>query len=194
MKCFNHMERDAVAACQKCGKGLCKECAEKYTPCLCDACAAKAGRERRQQAQSREEQRRQKYKDALVDTRSEFIKIAMIGILVGIFFVWWEATHGSSDSGFLDYIGLFFGAFCIPFGWKFLTYLQSFVPVSLIGTFWFWIIYIAVKAFLSVFAGIPAFIYQLVKTIITQRKINRLEQKGEKTSEEKAVKEENEAF
>ena len=145
-------------------------------------------------SQSREEQRRQKYKDALVDTRSEFIKIAMIGILVGIFFVWWEATHGSSDSGFLDYIGLFFGAFCIPFGWKFLTYLQSFVPVSLFGTFWFWIIYIAVKAFLSVFAGIPAFIYQLVKTIITQRKINRLEQKGEKTSEEKAVKEENEAF
>ncbi|KGM93542.1 hypothetical protein IRP63_14205 (plasmid) [Clostridium botulinum] len=27
MKCFNHPERDAVAICKSCNKGLCKECA-----------------------------------------------------------------------------------------------------------------------------------------------------------------------
>ena len=85
MKCFNHTEREAVATCQKCGKGLCRECAEKYTPCMCDTCAAQIQRDQQKQAQSKEDQRTQKYKDALVDTRSEFIKTSVIGILIGIF-------------------------------------------------------------------------------------------------------------
>ncbi len=37
MKCFNHAEADAVAACVYCGKGLCRECAtrqsEKWSVC-----------------------------------------------------------------------------------------------------------------------------------------------------------------
>ena len=40
MKCFNHVDLDAVATCQVCGKGLCHDCAAKYTPCMCDSCAA----------------------------------------------------------------------------------------------------------------------------------------------------------
>lgn len=176
MKCFNHPDREAVATCQKCGKGLCRECAEKYTPCLCDTCAAQVKRSEQEQAKNKEEQRKQKYKDALVNTRSEFIKTAGIGIVVAIIGVWWTATQSQSGElyGFLDYVGLFFGYFCIPFGWKFLTYLQSFFPISLFGTWWFWFIYIVVKVFLSVFIGIPTFIYQLVKTILTQRNINKL--------------------
>lgn len=173
MKCFNHTEREAVATCQKCGKGLCKECAEKHTPCLCDTCAAQIQQDRQQQAQNKEEQRKEKYKTALVDTRSEFIKTAVIGIIVGVFYVWYYSTREWAG-GFGDSVGQFCIAFCVPFGWKFLTYLQSFFPVSLFGTFWFWIIYIAVKVLLSGFVGIPAFIYQLVKTILAQRKINKL--------------------
>lgn len=175
MKCFNHTERDAVATCQKCGKGLCRECAEKHTPCLCDTCAAQIQRDKQQQAKTKEDQRKQKYKDALVDTRSEFIKTAVIGILVGIFFVWWSVTRGENVGyGFVDYVGYFFVAFCIPFGWKFFTYLQSFFPIFIIGTWWFWFLFGVVKLLLSVFAGVPAFIYQLVKTILTQRKINKM--------------------
>ncbi len=174
MKCFNHLEREAVATCQKCGKGLCKACAEKHTPCLCDACAAQIQRNQQQQAQNREAQRKQKYKNALIDTRSEFIVTAVLGVLVGILFVWQETTHENVDTSFIGYAELFFGGFCIPFGWKFLTYLQSFFPVSLFGTFWFWFIYLAVKVFLSILVGIPAFLYQLVKVILTQSKINKL--------------------
>ena len=174
MKCFNHPERDAVASCQKCGKGLCRECAEKHTPCMCDACAARVQKDRLRQAQNRENQRKQKYKDALVDTRSEFITTAVIGIIVAILLAWWTADHNSRPVGFLESVGVFFCSFCIPFGWKFLTYLQSFLPITLFGTWWFWFIYLVVKVLASVFVGVPAFIYQLVKTIRAQRKIDKL--------------------
>lgn len=173
MKCFNHIEREAVATCQKCGKGLCRECAEKYTPCMCEPCAEKTQRDKQQQAQNKEEQRTQKYKNALVDTRSEFIKTSVIGIIVGVLWVWFMKSQHSElpvSECALD----FFMGFCIPFGWKALTYLQSFIPLTLFGTWWFWFIYLIVKAVLSIFVGMPALIYQLVKTILTQRKINRL--------------------
>lgn len=42
MKCYYHEDRDAVAMCSQCGRGLCKECAEKRTVILCDDCAKKA--------------------------------------------------------------------------------------------------------------------------------------------------------
>ncbi len=89
MKCFNHTEREAVATCQKCGKGLCKECAEKYTPCMCDTCAEQTRKNQQQQAQNKEEQRKQKYKDALVDTRSEFITTVIIGVVLSIVLIIW---------------------------------------------------------------------------------------------------------
>lgn len=173
MKCFNHTEKEAVATCQKCGKGLCRECAGKYTPCMCDTCAAQIQKSRQELDKNRENQQKEKYKAALVDTRSEFIKISVIGIIVSIIATWWRANYGNLSS-FGDYANTIVAWFFVPFGWKFLTYLQSFFPVSLFGTFWFWILYLAVKAVLSVIAGIPAFIYQLVKTILAQRRINRL--------------------
>lgn len=173
MNCFNHTEREAVATCQKCGKGLCRECAEKYTPCMCEPCAVQTQLNQQEQARSKEEQRKQKYKDALVDTRSEFIKTIVIGIFVGIFFVWFMKS-GDAELTVADCIGYFFMGICVPFGWKFLTYLQSFIPLFLFGTLWFWLIYGVVKLALSMIIGIPAFIYQLVKTILTQRKINKL--------------------
>lgn len=173
MKCFNHPEREAVATCQKCGKGLCRECAEKYTPCMCDTCAAQIQRNKEQQAQNKENQRKQKYKDALVDTRSEFIKTAVIGIIIGIIGTCWQ-VNDNDISGVVDYMGAFFCWFCVPFGWKFLTYLQSFFPIFLIGTWWFWLIYIVVRVVLSAIVGIPTFIYQLVKTFFIQNKIKNL--------------------
>ncbi len=177
MKCFNHPDREAVATCQKCGKGLCKECAQKYTPCMCESCAEKAQHDQQQQAQNKEEQRKQKYKDALVDSRSEFIKTTIIGIVIASICIWYSYHYQQSlteDYSLGDWIGQFLLWVCVPFGWKVLTYLQSFIPISIFGTWWFWIIYIGVKAFLSILVGIPAFIYQLVKTILTQRKINKL--------------------
>lgn len=176
MKCFNHPERDAVATCQKCGKGLCQECAAKHTPCLCDSCAAQAQQDQKTQALAKEEQKKQKYKDALVDTVGELIKVSVVGIIVGILGVWWMSASENS-SGQLDSVGgyvlSFFMWFCVPFGWKFFTWLQSFIPLVLFGTWWFWLIYLIVKTALSLIAGVPAFLFQLVKTILKTVLIKR---------------------
>ena len=61
--------------------------------------------------------------------------------------------------------------FFIPFGWKLITYLQSFLPLTIFGTLWFWIFWALAKGAISIFIGIPAFLYQLVKTFFVQRKI-----------------------
>lgn len=116
----------------KYGKGLCKECAEKYTPCMCGTCAAQIQRSRQEQARNRENQRKEKYKAALADTRSEFIKTAVIGILLGIIVIWWEADRGILNS-FGDYANTVTAWFFVPFGWKFLTYLQSFFQSHYLG-------------------------------------------------------------
>ena len=67
-------------------------------------------------------------------------------------------------------------AFFIPFGWKLITYLQSFMPLTIFGTLWFWLVWALVKAILSMFIGVPAFIYQLVKTFFVQRRIQAASQ------------------
>ena len=119
----------------------------------------------------RGDKRRQQYKAALVDTRSEFIKTAVIGILIGTLTM---VQMKNSITFNASAVGIFLFMFCIPFGWKFVTYLQSFLPLSIFGTWLFWLIYAMIKLCLSVVIGIPAFIYQLVKTILTQRKINKM--------------------
>ena len=37
--CYNHPDRPAVAQCQRCHKGLCRECADLYSPIVCAECA-----------------------------------------------------------------------------------------------------------------------------------------------------------
>jgi len=172
MKCFNHTDREAVATCQRCGKGLCKECASKYTPCMCEECATALQQERQQQAISKEEQRKKKYKAALVDTRSEFIKTLVIGILLGAVLAFITVTGEAFD--FFNVLFIFAVGLCAPFGWKLLTYIQSFFPVVIIGTLLFWILWLAVKIVISFYIGIPAFIFQAVKVFLVQKKINKI--------------------
>lgn len=78
---------------------------------------------------------------------------------------------------------LFLGSYCffIPFGWKLLTYLQSFLPVTIFGTLWFWLFWICTKSVISIFVGIPAFVYQAVRTLCNQKRIRQLQ--GERTGE-----------
>lgn len=172
MKCFNHIDREATATCQHCGKGLCRECAAKYTPCLCEDCAEILRQEQVHRAEAEKKDRRQKYINALVDTRGEFIRTCVYGVIVAlvICFICAQGDVPPSAGELLQY-----GVFCffIPFGWKLLTYVQSFIPVMIIGSLWFWLGWIFVKMGLSIFIGIPAFLYQMVKTFFVQNKINK---------------------
>ena len=171
MKCFNHPDQDAVATCQKCGKGLCRECAAKYMPCMCDACVEWEQNVEQQEKRWQEVQRKQEYQDALVDTRNEFIKTTVFGIITGLAL---SCFMGSLEADFSMCVFMLIMGFGVPFGWKFFTYLQSFFPSMVIfGTIFFWLVLIWIKFGLSLFFGIPAFIYQLIKTISVQHKINK---------------------
>ena len=41
MNCFYHPEKEAVAQCTECNKGLCNECATRFNKPICDSCARK---------------------------------------------------------------------------------------------------------------------------------------------------------
>lgn len=175
MKCFNHIDREAAATCQHCGKGLCRECAARYTPCLCEDCAQLLRKEQASRAKAEKIDRRQKYLDALVDTRSEFIRTCIFGVIVSAILcsLCLQASNPPGFGTMLLYAALFF---FIPFGWKLLTYLQSFIPLMIIGTIWFWVFWIVLKAFISIVVGIPAFLYQLFKTFFVQGEIQKAQQ------------------
>lgn len=161
MKCFNHEDREVVATCQRCGKGLCKECASKYSPCLCEECHAALLEQKAMRKIKKENDKKQKYLDALVDTKSEFIKTCIWGVV-------WAIILGS----LVDYSFLGIVFFFLPFGWKLLTYLQSFIPITIIGSVIFWIVWIFMKSMLSIIIGIPAFVYQMIKSFWVQKEIN----------------------
>lgn len=173
MKCFNHENKDAVATCQHCGKALCKECAGKHSPCMCDECHERLLQNQQAQFRAAEDDRRQKYVNALVDTRSEFIRTCRFGVLFAVTAAILVMTGGAAGIGEMLSCSVMF--FFVPFGWKLLTYLQSFFPVFIIGTPMFWLGWFVAKIGISILAGIPAFAYQLFKTIRNQRKIGQLD-------------------
>lgn len=39
MACYKHRDRDGIAQCNDCGRLLCEECADTFTPPLCVGCA-----------------------------------------------------------------------------------------------------------------------------------------------------------
>lgn len=169
MKCFYHEDREAVATCQHCGKTLCKECASKYNPCMCEECVQILQQEAQIQEDHNQKVQNQKYLEALIDTRGEFIKACLIGV---VFSVVVGILGESSDRLFVMMF------FFVPFGWKLITYLQSFMPITIFGTLWFWAIWLIIKVVLSMIIGIPAFIYQLIKTFFTQKKIKQAQEES----------------
>lgn len=103
-----------------------------------------------------------------MDTRSEFLRTCVYGAVTAL--ILGQTLLQSSAAGperMLYAVWFFF----IPFGWKLITYLQSFLPLTIFGTLWFWIFWALAKGIISIIIGIPAFLYQLVKTFFVQRKI-----------------------
>ena len=163
MKCFYHEEKDAVATCTVCGKALCKECAAAHTPCICADCY-----ESRQKSEQQEKQA--KYRDALIDTTTEFTRACVLGLVVGMVTVSIIIESGLPLPMYLVYFLL---SFTVPFGWKLITYLQSFFRFFLIAPVTFWIAWYIFKFMMSMFIGIPAFLYQLFKTMKVQKELER---------------------
>ena len=171
MKCFNHVDREAVATCQSCGKGLCRECASKYRPCLCDECY-------QDDVEDAEAMKQLKKKAALVDTNSEMLKTVIQGVVVGVALTLVMAKvfggYGTFEAG--DYVGMGLFFFCVPFGWKGITYIESLIPTprffTLLVSWYFVVCWVTVKFMLALILGIPLFLFQFIKWIVNLSKIS----------------------
>lgn len=143
MKCYYHPEEEAVATCQHCGKSLCKDCASKYTPCLCDECY---GILRKREAAD------------MRAARKPFLITLAIAIV--LFLIVLPIAKDAGDM-ILAYL-----AFFIPFGWKYanllgLTWFFNFNPSGIILMIFVYLF----RALVAVVLGIPCFIVALVKFI-----------------------------
>lgn len=144
MKCYNHPDRDAVAQYTKCGKLLCKECADKYTPCLCDECY---------------DELRKEELENLKEAKKPFVRTIVCGALffLAIFFL-------IALSGNMDLIIFPFIAFFIPFGWRYANLLGLTWSFNLnaAGFLLMFFVY-SFRICVAVILGIPCFLIALIK-------------------------------
>ncbi|PRR82089.1 hypothetical protein [Clostridium vincentii] len=137
MKCSNHYERDAVAQCHDCGKGLCPECTNKFSLPICDKCAL----------------------NRINVSKQLLVKNSIIMVVLFAF-----GFYLADGQGFFGrfFMGYFFAG--IAWGWSFLN---KITPSIFLFMSWFgWAMYFFVKLFLSMLIGMfitPYKIYKVVK-------------------------------
>lgn len=84
MKCFNHKERDAVAICKYCGKGLCEECAVQIDDVI--SCKGKCEEKVRKQNELIDTSEKLTIKTKKNVTQS-YYGSAFLAFIVGVFFI-----------------------------------------------------------------------------------------------------------
>ncbi len=91
MKCFYHVNEDAVGQCVDCGKFLCRECASKYKPVLCDDCynnrIEMQNREKEEQERYNQQLKQQEISSTLENARQVvkiYDKAKIWGIIIGL--------------------------------------------------------------------------------------------------------------
>lgn len=145
MKCFYHPERDAVAQCNECNKGLCHECASKWDPPHCDGCGISV-------------------KDVASVQMKTIKTFFVVGVVIGIIYCigMFALTVGESFTAGL--FSLLLSVVLIPImgyglagwvvGWRKLSNFTSkfFLFLPIIG----WLIYLSIKLFLAYFVGFVA--------------------------------------
>lgn len=154
MKCFNHTNIDAVATCVDCGKSLCKTCASKYEPILCDECA--------QTRTNNYNESQHAYKNSMKGSIAVSIILFIVGFIIPI------AAYGEFNIG--SSLGM---AYCLagfPYGWRALNKITPdiFLFLPLVG----WLIYFGIKAFLAIIVGWIAMPIQIIRKIIEIKKIS----------------------
>lgn len=150
MKCYYHPDRDAVAQCVECHKGLCNECAHKWEPPHCDGCGVSL-------------------KD-VAKHRLTIIKVfGIAGIVAGIFGAVMAGGIGNVSTAlvYLIFIPLFaYETAAIPAGWWKLNMITSkfFLILPIVG----WLIYFGIKFTLASIVGlfVLPFEYKRLKNIV----------------------------
>ena len=146
MKCYYHNDRDGVGQCNECGKVLCKECMDIYTPPLCTECAG---------------------------TRNNTNKVNAIGqiiltIIAMAFGAYMYFVIGGSP--LIIYIIMWGG---VPFGWSALNKITPRVFLILPGIGW--IIYFVVKLMIAMYIGWILLLIKIIKNIYTLVKSKKMD-------------------
>lgn len=159
MNCMQHVSLPAVATCQKCGVGLCQQCASKYTPPICDSCVAANYRKR---------------KSGYVVS---FIASVVIALLtMGICVYAMLTTQPDSVAlqpeyrlrliGVITFYGVLFG--CFPQGWAGLTSITPKMFLTMPCLFWYF--FLVIKAGLALFVGPIFLVVRIVQFVLLSRK------------------------
>lgn len=155
MNCFYHRETEAAAACNNCGRPLCRHCASLYKMPLCAECAK-----------------------AEVEALQEDIKkLTVTGIVIGVASLIGLLISGVGNGNghmLLLAIPTAYIAGSIPFGWRTLTSItpKMFVFLPLLG----WVIYFVIKFYIALLIGwvaCPIKIYKTRQTISSFEEIER---------------------
>ena len=155
MNCFFHEDQVAVATCQDCGIGLCKECASKYTPALCPECAKK-------RVENNERQHRINKANHLSDVKSEFFWTIIGGVIIAAVIFVICIPLGILKSAPIDVIVYMIIGFFASFGWKITgSFKPNFNESNVMVTI---LIYL-LRYGLSVILGIPCFVFALIKLV-----------------------------
>ncbi|MGL5256902.1 MAG: hypothetical protein ACRC76_07665 [Proteocatella sp.] len=147
MKCYQHIDNDAVAQCCDCGKGLCSACTDKWSMPICDACNyLRAGNEKKQ----------------VVKNLMLTIPLLMVGFLI---------VPSQADFGTKFMLGYLCAG--IPWGWSVLNRITPniflFLPIG--G----WILYFTIKFLIAYFIGIVALPYKLYKFIKIYKEAQKIQ-------------------
>lgn len=146
MKCYNHPERDAVSTCTKCGKGLCKECTDKYSPILCDECRQEYEIKQEEERLNYEYQRLQQEKANKYDLWFEIL-LSLVSLGVGFLIAWGLSRLFDGPIEYWVPSSYFLLVLFIPFSWRTvgqiipsvgcLTFLLRFLVASVLSPLFF---------------------------------------------------------
>lgn len=125
MKCAYHVDREAVATCNVCGKGLCQECASYINPPECLGC----------------------YAAELEAEKNGIKKSVIIASVVAIVIFILSLSEGGTVGQ-----GILFA--CVPFGWIALNKItpQIFLFMPIIGWIFYFVLKLIVAMLVGIVA------------------------------------------
>lgn len=158
MNCYYHPTQPAVAICDDCRKGLCSQCARKYSTPICNSC----------------NRGRMKYE------KKEIVKELLVTFTFGILLAYLLKEKVFNDpfsSSRLSFIIIHYVVFTYIFagivaGWKTLT---GFTPnILLIMPIIGWLIYFLLKLFLSFWVGLIMLPIRTIRNIVRLIQLQRV--------------------
>lgn len=154
MKCYYHPDREIVATCTECGKGLCKACASKWDPTLCDDCAKVRIDEKRA---------------ALKKSVALSVAALIVGVVIGVIMAVQDQQISYLWTGLVLALAFVF----VVNGWQWLNRIQPsmFLFLPVIG----WLFYFGFKFLLAYFVGVVAFPVNLYRFWKGNREADELE-------------------